>query len=129
MRVRAVFAWMLMAGLCRPADPGLHVHVDDDHDRDHHAALIHSHAGLHHRGSSPAPTLAEHESSATYVATTAAVPSQAPPSIHLVALTLDLPVVPPDETSHATWTDDLVPSVHGPPGSPFGLRAPPAFRV
>ena len=124
-RSRSVLALILAAGVCSTPVPALHGHMD--HDGDYHAApVVHSHFGVHHRDKSPDSTLSEHESSATYFETVAAIPAAVHVSVQLVALTIEVSAVSL-QASVAVWSDYPIASVHDPPLSNSALRAPPAF--
>jgi hypothetical protein len=124
-RLRAILALAMSAALSAPV-PGLHVHPA--HDSDHHH-LLHAHFGVHHRGTLPASSLAEHDADAAYVHAAGVVPPPFDTSVQLIALTADSPALTDGAAVGFSWRDHPEASIHDPPLSNCGLRAPPTFLV
>lgn len=123
MRLRSVLSLVLLAALCAPL-PALHLHLAHDAD---HASLLHAHFGAHTRASVPVSSLAEPNSDATYVDTVACVPSSLNVPVHLIAVRADSTGSTVDASVTFGGWGQPEGSVHDPPVSTPGLRAPPTL--
>jgi hypothetical protein len=109
-----------------PLAPPEHVH--ESHNPDHHATLVHRHAGGHGAHRHAAPLGGRFDDDDASVITLQAVfdaptaPIQVAPPIVESAIRVEPPL--PERSPTAEYVELLI---HGPPGAPASLRAPPSL--